>query len=240
MTYLESERFRSVAIALLTSALVVLGLGLLRVAFTSPQSLVGEVLANRLTYIYVFAATAAVFSVLGYVLGRQADELRRLSMTDPLTGLGNRRAVSRRMREEWRRAQRQQSPLSVLLIDLDGLKQINDERGHGAGDQALQAAARAIKAALRATDFGARWGGDEFAIVASDTNRHAAQRLAERLLDRMTQHGRAGDIAVTASIGVATANPAEHTEERLTHLLHEADAALYQAKTNGRNRVRVA
>jgi diguanylate cyclase (GGDEF)-like protein len=240
MRYLEGGRIRSVAVALLTSALVVLGLGLLRVAFTSPQSLVGEVLGNRLTYIYVFAATAAVFSVLGFVLGRQADELRRLSMTDPLTGLGNRRAISRRLREEWRRAQRQRSPLSVLLIDLDGLKQINDERGHAAGDHALQATARAVKAALRATDFGARWGGDEFAIVASETNRHAAQRLAERLLDRMTQHGRTGDVAVTASIGVATANPAEHTEERLAHLLHEADAALYEAKMNGRNRIRVA
>src|SRR5262245_24877137 len=197
------RRRRTLAIALLTSALIALGLALLRARFTPPQSLAAEFLTNRLTYLYVFGATAIVFSILGYIFGRQADELRRLSATDPLTGLGNRRGLYAHLRDEWRRSRRYAAPLSLLLIDVDGLKQINDERGHAAGDQILRNAARAIRSTLRATDYGARWGGDEFAIVAPNTDGAAAHRLGERLLASMGRHSRDGDLPLTASIGVA-------------------------------------
>jgi predicted kinase len=118
-------------------------------------SLSFEFLTNRLTYVYVFIATAVVFLLLGYTLGRRIDELRRLSATDSLTGLANRRAFHARLREEWLRARRYGSPLSLLLVDVDGLKRINDEGGHTAGDEVLRSAARSIAVTMRVTDFGA-------------------------------------------------------------------------------------
>jgi two-component system, cell cycle response regulator len=234
------RRKRTLAVALLTSALIAFGLALLRARFAPPRSLAAEFLTNRLTYLYVFAATAIVFSILGYIFGRQADELRRLSTTDPLTGLGNRRGLYARLRDEWRRSRRYGSPLSLLLIDVDGLKQINDERGHAAGDQVLRNAARAIKSTLRATDYGARWGGDEFAIVAPNTNRAAAHRLGERLLARMGRHSRDDDVPLSASIGIAVTTADDGEADTPKALIDQADGALYKSKTSGRNRVSVA
>lgn len=234
------KRTRGLAYALLTAAAAVLGLLLLRVAFSFVPSLTFEFLTNRLTYLYVFTATAVVFLVLGYVLGRRIDELRRLSTTDPLTGLANRRALQTRLRDEWQRARRYASPLSLLLIDIDGLKQVNDDRGHATGDQVLQAAAHAINATMRVTDFGARWGGDEFAIVAPNTVRRSAQRLAQRLLGQMARQATSRDVTVTISVGVATLDPESSPPATVEWLLNEADAALYRAKSDGRNRVKVA
>lgn len=178
--------------------------------------------------------------MLGYVLGRQIDELRHLSTTDPLTGLANRRAFHSRLRDEWRRARRYKSSLSLLLIDIDGLKRINDERGHSVGDQVLRTAAHAINTTMRVTDVGARWGGDEFAIVAPNTIRSAAQRLARRLLGEVEQRARGQEVAVTVSIGVATLEPESDPSAPVEWLLKNADAALYRAKSDGRNRVNVA
>jgi diguanylate cyclase (GGDEF)-like protein len=234
------ERRRGLVYALLTAAAAVLGLVLLRAVFSFVPSLTFEVFTNRLTYVYVFIATAVVFLVLGYVLGRRIDELRRLSTTDPLTGLSNQRAFQARLRNEWQRARRYTSPLSLLLIDIDGLKQVNDDRGHAAGDQALRAAAHAINATMRVTDFGARWGGDEFAIVAPNTVRRSAQRVAQRLLGQMARQATARDVGVTISVGVATLEPDRGSSATVEWLLNAADAALYRAKSDGRNRVKVA
>jgi diguanylate cyclase (GGDEF)-like protein len=234
------KRRRGVAYALLTAAAAVLGLLLLRAAFSFVPSLTFEFLTNRLTYLYVFTATAAVFLALGYVLGRRIDELRRLSTTDPLTGLANQRAFQTRLRDEWQRARRYTSPLSLLLIDIDGLKQVNDDRGHATGDQVLRAAAHAINATMRVTDFGARWGGDEFAIVAPNTVRRSAHRLAQRLLGQVGRQARARDVDVTVSVGVATLEPDSDRPATVEWLLNAADTALYRAKSNGRNRVKVA
>jgi two-component system cell cycle response regulator len=234
------ERRRGLYYGLATSAAIVLGLLLLRTAFASGYSLAAEFLANRLTYIYVFVATAVVFIVLGYILGRQADELRRLSTTDALTGLSNRRAFHARLREEWRRSRRYRFPLSLLLIDVDGLKQVNDERGHDAGDRVLRGVASAIKDTLRETDFGARWGGDEFAIIAPNTARTAAQRLGQRLLLHMKRRVPAGEATPSASVGIAILDPTRGESESIDWLMRAADQALYQAKASGRNRMRVA
>jgi diguanylate cyclase (GGDEF)-like protein len=234
------ERRQGLAYALLTAAAAVLGLLLLRAAFSFVPSLTFEFLTNRLTYVYVFIATAVVFLVLGYVLGRRIDELRRLSTTDALTGLANQRAFQARLRGEWERARRYTSPLSLLLIDIDGLKQINDERGHAAGDDVLRTTARAINATMRVTDFGARWGGDEFAIVAPNSVRRSAQRLAQRLLGHVSRQAKARDAAVTISVGVATIEPQSQPSATVEWLLDAADAALYRAKSDGRNRVNVA
>jgi diguanylate cyclase (GGDEF)-like protein len=131
-------------------------------------------------------------------------------------------------------------PLSLLLIDIDGLKRINDERGHAAGDEALRTIARAINATMRVTDFGARWGGDEFAIVAPNSVRRSAQRLGQRLLGHVSRQARARDAAVTISVGVATLEPQSQPSATVEWLLNAADAALYRAKGEGRNRVKVA
>jgi diguanylate cyclase (GGDEF)-like protein len=231
---------RGLCIGLATSAAIVIGLLLLRTAFASGYSIAVEFVSNRLTYIYVFIATAGVFSVLGYVLGRQADELRRLSLTDALTGLANRHAFQFRLRDEWRRSRRYGTPLALLLIDVDRLKRVNDEQGHEAGDRVLREVAGAIRHALRGTDAGARWGGDEFAIIAPNTGASAAGRLGQRLLTHMKERTRGQEMPVTVSVGVAIFDPAARPPQSIPNLMRAADLALYGAKANGRNQIKVA
>ena len=164
------------------------GLLLLRELY-APAPLSAELLSERITYVYVLVATAIVLAVFGFILGAQADRLAALSQTDALTGLANRRALSSHLEAELRRSVRYGMPASLLLIDVDGLKQVNDSEGHSAGDRVIRNVAEAIVDCLRDTDFGARWGGDEFAIVAPNTTTEAALRSAERLVARVTQHG---------------------------------------------------
>jgi diguanylate cyclase (GGDEF)-like protein len=238
------KRRRGFNYALVAAVAAVSGLIALRAVFSGAESVRADFLSNRYTYAYVFGATALTFLVLGYVLGREADRLRYTSTTDPLTGLANRRAMNERLESEWRRAARYASPLALLLIDIDGLKRINDKHGHSAGDRLLGSTAAAIRQTLRATDFGARWGGDEFSIVAPQTSRAAAQRLAERLLANLAAQDRAlGEI--TASVGVAVFDPpqaaANKRDDRdAAWLMRAADAALYAAKSGGRNQVKIA
>ena len=123
---------------------------------------------------YIGGATALIFALFGYILGRHADELAELSETDALTHLLNARGFASRLRAEIRRAKRYREPLSVLFLDVDGLKNINDRHGHRAGSEALREVAGVIRAELRATDTGARWGGDEFTIIAPNTKRDEA------------------------------------------------------------------
>ena len=184
------------------------------------------------TYIYVMVSTLAVFASFGYVLGRQADVLLDLSRTDPLTGLGNPRAFEERMEQETARAARYGEPLSLLLLDVDGLKAINDDHGHRAGDLALQAVARALHRGARETDLAARVGGDEFALLAPSTPGPAATALAERI--RLLVAGERID-RLTVSLGVATAEDDRSSDPR--DLRDAADGALYEAKRKGRNRV---
>src|SRR5262249_51776812 len=144
------------------------GLLLLRELYM-PRPLTTELLEERITYLYVLVATAIVLAIFGFIVGHQADRLAELSHTDPLTGLANRRALSLQLGREIRRSERYTTPASLLLIDVDGLKDINDKEGHAAGDRVIRRVAEAITEGLRDSDFGARWGGDEFAIVAPNT-----------------------------------------------------------------------
>jgi diguanylate cyclase (GGDEF)-like protein len=189
-----------------------------------------ELAANAPVYVYVTVSTMLVFLLFGYVVGRQADRLLELSQTDPLTGLGNARVLEQRMRDEAARASRYRHPLSLLFIDVDGLKRINDQGGHVAGDAALRRVAAALHEAARRTDLAARWGGDEFALLAPETTSDAGAGLGERIRALV---GRPGAEQVTVSVGVATAagGPGS-TAERLRQT---ADAALYAAKRQGRN-----
>ncbi|MEO8358976.1 MAG: GGDEF domain-containing protein [Vicinamibacteria bacterium] len=196
-------------------------------------SLQRDVLLNLPTYAYVAVSTFVAFACFGGVLGAQADSLRRASRVDHLTGLPNRRALEERIGEECARAVRHRAPLSFLLLDVDGLKGINDSGGHGAGDEALRGVAAVILGATRIDDLSARWGGDEFAILAPRTDADQAFILAERI-----RHGAAGRKKgePTVSIGVTTV-PADAATASSRSLFTRADAALYRAKAAGRNRV---
>ena len=145
------------------------------------RSILQELSADPAGYLYVAGSTAVMFMLFGYLLGRQADRLARLSETDPLTGLANGRGLLARVDAELARCRRYHHPVALLLVDLDGLKQINDQYGHDAGDAALVRLADLIRSQLRETDFAARWGGDEFAFLARNTSQASALALAERI-----------------------------------------------------------
>lgn len=207
----------------------------------APRPLTTELSSERLTYLYVLITTAIVLAFLGFVVGRQADRLATLSETDALTGLPNRRALRRHLAEEFRRSKRYRTPISLLLVDIDGLKPLNDTYGHAAGDQLIRTVADAIADELRESDFGARWGGDEFAVLAPNTSAPAAHASAERLVARVaTQRDPHLRSQHTVSIGVATYDPREGRYADLDALVRAADDALYRAKAGGRNRVDAA
>jgi diguanylate cyclase (GGDEF)-like protein len=197
-----------------------------------------EIEAESDTYLYSAASTTLAFALFGGILGHHADRLARLATTDPLTGLFNPRAFHERMRQELIRAARYQEPLSLLIMDLDGLKRVNDHYGHEAGDVALRLVASAIRGELREIDLGARLGGDEFGVLAPRTNKESAIVLAERLRARVARgvNGLAGRGA-TVSIGIASMVPSSDEPPVPVSLIGAADEALYQVKREGGNRV---
>jgi diguanylate cyclase (GGDEF)-like protein len=174
-------------------------------------------------------------------LQRANEQLARLANTDALTGLNNRRLFLQRLGEEAARARRHRQPLSVLMLDMDYFKRINDTYGHGVGDQVLVAAAGAINAVKRESDIVGRIGGEEFGLILPATDLEGARIMAERLRSSIgTQRHLTDDgleFAVTASLGVANFASGVRDESELLSL---ADAALYYAKELGRDRVCVA
>jgi diguanylate cyclase (GGDEF)-like protein len=164
-----------------------------------------------------------------------------LSVTDDLTQLYNSRYLNDALRKETKRAMRSGWPLSLLFIDLDGFKKINDAHGHLLGSRALIEAAEVIKASARETDIVARFGGDEFAILLPETGAEGAHSVARRLRDRVQRYvflpERGQNNRLTASIGVATLPDVADTAEGL---LQAADAAMYRVKVSGKNGIHVA
>jgi diguanylate cyclase (GGDEF)-like protein/PAS domain S-box-containing protein len=166
------------------------------------------------------------------------DKLSRVATIDELTGLGNRRLLVQQLDLEIERGRRQGRPLSVALVDFDRFKQLNDTRGHAAGDAALRHFAAMAQESLRATDHAGRWGGEEFLLLLPDTDREPAITTLERLLHDLRSRAVEFDgdsLHVTASAGVSCTN----CEESAEAILQRADAALYRAKANGRDRVEV-
>ncbi|BCM92074.1 phytochrome-like protein cph2 [Abditibacteriota bacterium] len=160
-------------------------------------------------------------------------KLEELATIDPLTEAKNRRAFNEKMEEEWSRATRYGTPLSLVLLDVDKFKSYNDTHGHQAGDTVLKQVALTMMAAIRTTDFFARYGGEEFALILPNTDTQGALVLAERLRARI--EGVAwSERPVTASFGVATLHEDMKQPENLTR---SADEALYASKNRGRNRV---
>jgi diguanylate cyclase (GGDEF)-like protein len=167
--------------------------------------------------------------------------VRRLAATDELTGLLTRRRLLELGEQEINRSTRLGQPLSALLIDLDGLKPVNDEHGHAAGDLVLRRAATACAAELRSFDLIGRYGGDELCALLPSLDESGAMMVAERLRAAVAGLAIRRDetpIPMTVSIGVATCHPCG--EGRISRLIEEADLALYSAKEAGRDRVEVA
>jgi diguanylate cyclase (GGDEF)-like protein len=162
------------------------------------------------------------------------EDMELKAKTDYLTGLFNHRSFQSMLTAEMARAGRHSHPLSLLIIDLDYLKQVNDQFGHMAGDAVIREVAETIRAGCREYDLPARYGGEEFAVILPETNLTAAVELAERIRDRVANRLFSGVGHVTASIGVAN-YPANAVGKE--ELVRVADRALYDAKNNGRNRV---
>lgn len=166
----------------------------------------------------------------------EQERLRGLATTDGLTGLANHRFFQERLGEEFRRAQRYDDPLSLIMLDVDHFKQVNDAHGHQVGDEVLKAMATCLRGAVRETDFVARYGGEEFAVVLPHTHLAGALTVAERMSADL-RRGRYGprQLALTASFGVssfpgrAVSGPDQ--------LVRAADDALLRAKREGRNKI---
>ena len=168
--------------------------------------------------------------------GEQIEHLRYAATVDAVTGLHNRTYLERRLYEEVERSQRDKRPLSVLMVDIDNLKPINDAHGHSAGDAVLKHVGQVLRSAVRVFDVCARYGGDEFVVVMPNSDTAMAYACAERIRARVTQALDTTTPAVTLSIGVASA-AADDTPADLTA---RADRALYEAKAHGKNEVRIA
>lgn len=161
-----------------------------------------------------------------------AGRLKRLSETDPMTGILNRRGLEPIMEREGERASRHGNPLALILFDLDDFKLLNDTHGHASGDEALVNVARKIKPHLRDGDSFARWGGEEFAILAPDTGLREAFLLADRLRSIIAENEMIPNRHLSASFGVSAYRPGDSG----TTLSKRSDTALYQAKELGKNR----
>lgn len=167
-------------------------------------------------------------------VGRRVTELLQLVLTDPLTGLYNRRHMETELAALASAARRQKTPLGVLLIDVDRFKRINDRHGHDAGDAALRTVAHRLRSVVRAEDVVGRWGGDEFVVLLPSTDRDAALVLGQRLCHQMARstNGESGAVPlVTVSVGCSAAHDPVESD-----LITSADAALRRSKAGGRNR----
>ena len=169
-------------------------------------------------------------------LRERNEELERLSASDSLTGLSNRRILTQRLSEELLRSQRQNHSFTVVMLDVDHFKKYNDAHGHPAGDEVLKRVANILRTSTRAGDCTARYGGEEFAVLLSGKGAEEATQLAERIRERVAEEEfTAGRITISA--GIAEFPDHGHTAEAV---ISSADEALYEAKREGRNRVACA
>jgi diguanylate cyclase (GGDEF)-like protein len=191
----------------------------------------------------VVSAIAVLLEPVGGAID-SALQLKRseeLSVTDDLTALYNSRYLNQVLRRETKRASRHGRPLSLLFIDLDGFKRVNDTHGHLCGSRALVEAAGVIRASARETDVVARFGGDEFALVLPDTGAEGALAVGERIRERLAAHpflaSEGLSLRLTASVGVATLPDAATSSDEL---VQAADTAMYFVKDQGKNGVHAA
>ncbi|MCB2183265.1 MAG: diguanylate cyclase [Desulfobulbaceae bacterium] len=195
---------------------------------------------------------ASAISSMGIEIANQQDELKKtndelilvnkqlekLSTTDPLTGLANRRSLIDSFTAEYERAKRYNHRLSILLIDVDFFKKVNDTYGHNCGDKVLRKTSDVLRKTVRSTDLVSRYGGEEFIVLLPETDNEQAHAIAEKLRHEIATHTILCDdspLSITISIGIAT-HPDTDSNEPM-QLINAADQALYKAKSNGRNQV---
>lgn len=185
---------------------------------------------NRLSYINRKIAGANEALVI------KSRQLEKLSITDTLTGIFNRMKIEEILIAEIHRAERSGKPFSLIMLDVDDFKEINDTRGHQVGDEALCSLADLLEHSIRGIDSLGRWGGEEFMIVCPETPEQGALVLAGQLRHSIDSRLLIDDIKVTCSFGVAE----YRTGEGETRFLKRVDQAMYKAKDSGRNTVEIA
>jgi len=245
--YLTGEQHCSLLVVPVLSqgvprAMLLLENRLARRAFSTDRLDAVLLIAGQLT---VLIDNALVYASLERKVSERTEELAEanlrlelLAVTDPLTGLANRRRLSDVLEEEWLRGRRSGQPISLAMIDIDHFKKYNDHYGHQGGDECLRLVARTVQGIARATDLVARYGGEEFCVVMPGTDAEGARLLAERIrqavADLCEPHTGSDTGIVTISVGLSTAVPADGPPDQLIKV---ADQALYEAKRDGRNRV---
>lgn len=207
-------------------------------------AIVGLVLQDNVfqsgVQMWSFVATTLVVSACAYVFAyrnqNQRERLEHLATVDPLTGVGNRRSMDQELARAAAHSERTQQPCAIALMDIDHFKKINDEYGHGAGDNVLVDLVALIEQHTRRTDRLFRYGGEEFVLLLPGAEGAGLQTVLTNLQAVLRKHLKHRDNAITVSFGVAQLETAEGVEV----WLERADAALYQAKTAGRDRVMFA
>jgi diguanylate cyclase (GGDEF)-like protein len=223
-TYSDEETLPSAVVPLIFQERLI---GALQVIAADPTRVWGE---NEILLLRTVANQAAV----AVNHARMFAQIQQQALTDALTGCYNRRSFEMQFDREMLMAKRQHQPLSLIMLDLDRFKQLNDSAGHDAGDAALRQLADCFKQELRGVDSAARFGGDEFALILPQADSDGAQIVAERLREHIEKIQITGFGKLSASIGIATFPL--HGSSR-AELVPAADAALYKAKRAGRNRV---
>jgi diguanylate cyclase (GGDEF)-like protein len=208
----------------------------------SAGTLLAELSSNRPLYLYLLVGPLVAFTAFGLALGALSDRvvqanrrLAELSLTDALTSLRNRRYFEERLAAECARAAREHAPLTLVMMDLDHFKAVNDKWGHAVGDLVLRHAASTIVNNIRAGDVACRVGGEEFMVVCPGTTSSEAFEVAERVREALRARAVTTDkgaVPVTASFGVAEFGVGETPSD----VCRRVDKALYSAKAHGRNR----
>ncbi len=218
----------------------------LQVGFTSFESDLADGRWNHVSrlrtqddYVFVYSTDITQLKETESALRDALRFVKKLAATDSLTGISNRRHFLEKSQVEFERSLRYGHPLSILALDIDHFKSINDNFGHQAGDQVLEAICQCCSKLLRNSDIFGRLGGEEFSILLPDTNQSDAKETAQRVLDAVSGtevHYENRIIRFTTSIGIAQVND---KSDSLEELMRCSDEALYKAKHNGRNRMEI-
>jgi len=236
--YFEDKRLLRIMQGMLLSVLSPLGLIALQLALgASLQHLLAE---QSGIYLYMLFGTAAAFTLFGYYVGNSEERLEDLAIHDALTGLYNKRFFESRLPEEYARSSRHHRNLSLILVDVDHFKHINDDHGHVFGDQVLAEVAKTLARTARKDESVARVGGEEFCIILTDCDQKSAMVAAERFQTAIraisVKTPAAEALPITASLGVASSETSPGNEWQLYQV---ADAAMYRAKKAGRNQIAI-
>lgn len=202
-----------------------------------------ELSVNYDIYLYMIFGSMVTFIIFGYMAGKNEDKYETLSIIDPLTNLYNRRYFNARLEEEFAIAERKLNDLSLVILDIDNFKSINDKYGHSIGDKVLMSVSNSISNVIRKGETLARIGGEEFAIIFPDCSEEIVLKIIERVRKSISEThieiGNNKEINVTVSAGIACYNK-EKNFKSISDLFEAADKALYKAKETGRNKAVIA